>query len=83
MQKQMKNRISITLADEGVVRRIGDAFNPIELVAFQVRRPGVLLAGYNMSEEPGDSDLVLRIITDSKRILRLGVDISNGRDQAV
>jgi hypothetical protein len=48
MQKQMNDGKSVPHADEAVIRRIGEAFDAIELVAFQMRRTRVLLAGYHM-----------------------------------
>ena len=48
MQKQVNDWISVTLTDERFVCRIGDAFNPIELVALQVRRIGVFFTSNNM-----------------------------------
>jgi hypothetical protein len=48
MQEEMNDGIGIVLADERVVIRIGDTLDPVELVAFQTRRTGMLLAGYNM-----------------------------------
>ena len=47
MQEQVDNRISVSLADEGFIRRIGDAFNAVELVVFQARGIRRFPAGNN------------------------------------
>jgi hypothetical protein len=40
----------------------------------------MFLAGYNVFQEAGDSDLLLRIMVNRKRILRFAVDVSKRRD---
>ena len=52
VQEQVDNRKSVVLANERLIRSIGDTFHAIELVVCQARRICRFLAGNHLSKKP-------------------------------